>query len=213
MNFLEKSSGAIYTTEALIPKGLPVDNLLIMKKAGYYPIEYQHQTIIDKWTQKEEALPLEFNETDNMYYQRYELVPLDEKTLASNLSYLKDKVIKHINSETSNKILAGFYYNVEVFISYDEFDQINFINTSHLFLTNQIESTEWKSYKDSSKKELHLLQLNKDEFFNIYNFAISNKNQILASGEKIKNSIDSIESIHELRLYCINNIQIDIINS
>lgn len=218
-NFLEKDTGTIYTAAALIPKGLPVDNLSVMRKAGFYPIEYQHQLTVDPWTQKEEPMPLDFNETDQTYYQRYKTVSLDRDTLARNLQILKSRAIDCLNHQTSQEILAGFYYDASsiadsdtfdreeqpVFISYNELDQINFINTSYQFSSKQIETASWKSYGDRSKEDLIPLTLSEQEFYDLYNQALAFKDRLLAAGEAKKAEIRSVNTIAELRLYCANN--------
>lgn len=215
MNFCEQVTGNIYTELTLKNRGMPTDKIDIMRRSGFYPVEYEYIEY-DRLTQRQVPIkPMQFDADTQVYRQHFEALPLNAEDLERNIEALRSLAISHIDEQTSLSILSGFdtFVNDTVLhFSYDERDQANFSSKQLQILTGKLldKKISWKAYtiitdEDGNplsdvKGDLVQLQLTPEEFTAICNEGASNASLKLSLGEQKKQDIMTAESIEELRI-------------
>lgn len=101
------------------------------------------------------------------------------KTTNELLSEIKESRKSELSLACSNKITEGFDIHLketEYLFRYDMMDQQNFSDTMRLFENNMIDSIGWNAY---AGKEKVRIQLNKEEFAQIYLAGVKYKTNCL----------------------------------
>lgn len=134
----------------------------------------------------------------------------EEKKLSeeeyNSLESVKKRKIEQIDQETSNKILAGFDYNIDgmaYHFSYDSFDQQNFVDTVSMCQLSLLDTSgvpatvTWNSYLADGTLVQH--QFDAKTFTDLYvNGAMKHKATQMDLGGQRKLAVEKAQTVEEV---------------
>lgn len=178
-----------------VARALPVQSVHTMLQYGWYQVVDNYPGF-DLYIQRIDAQPLVFDEDRQIYVRNFTVSALGAVEQARMLEALRHTVIDTIDDATSDKILAGFDYNingVQYHIPYDLYDQQNFADTDNA----RLPSVQWKVLRDGVAESITLTNA---EFHDLYvNGAIQFKLACLAEGRQLKQQAEAAADVQTLK--------------
>ena len=122
------------------------------------------------------------------------------KDISKALNKNKTRLIKQLNQECSERIMAGFEYEVEgekYRFSFDANAQTNFLSTLMLMQMGALQEIEWTCYKG---EEVHRVMLYLEDFLKISSYATKHKTDLIHRfRNELQPYIESCTTFEELK--------------
>lgn len=202
-----------YGTELLI-QGIDISNKSVMSELSWYELIDRNGYTYDKksFCLVKTGIP-QLDETADIYYQDYSLMPITSIDKAELLSNIKEKLEESTNNDAYSKICKGFDKNMLVdgemklvHFSYDTIDQSNFSDAANLSMISTMKdigiyTVDWNgyiNYDSSTGGQLVVFTLNAIEFLKLHAAALKHKNDNIMLCKEIKSEIEAAVSVDDL---------------
>lgn len=233
MNFINSITKKIIADNELTGFGLSSTDLDMCRNFDWYPIEVGDIPRYCIYSEKPYLKKPE--QSGNVFVQKYGVMSLTNDEQVDQVVGLKKLICQKIDVVTAAAIVKGFEYRIETadgkrtyHFSYDYADQRNFTDTATVIvlilvltskgacISNMPETVNWNAYKnyDHNSPTRTVVNLDLDNFLNLYIAALKHKLSCLETGKRQKmyvtNVCNTIERLKEF--VTTNDIDIQLYN-